>query len=75
MAEEAGTDLLGGLPLDIRIRTGSDSGQPVMITEPEGTLASAYRDIANRIAREISSLESAAENGDADHTLPNIVME
>ncbi len=27
MAEEAGTELLGELPLDIRIRTGSDSGQ------------------------------------------------
>ncbi len=76
MAEEAGTELLGELPLDIRIRTGSDSGQPVMVTEPESSLAKAYREIASRISRELSSLEYAAEkDGAAAQALPNIVME
>lgn len=72
MAEEAGTELLGELPLDIRIRTGSDSGQPIMISDAESSLAAAYRNIATRIVREISRLEGATEH--ATQGLPTIVM-
>ena len=73
MAEEAGTDLLGELPLDIRIRTGSDSGQPIMITEPEGTLAKAYQTIAKAVSDKVTALE--ASRNKASQAMPNIVME
>ena len=40
---------LGELPLDIRIREASDAGRPVMVAEPEGPLAAAYRQIAQAV--------------------------
>jgi len=73
MAEEAGTELLGELPLDIRIRTGSDSGQPIVATDPDSPLAIAYKEIATRIVTEVSASEAAAER--ATQGLPAIVME
>lgn len=73
MSEEAGIKMLGELPLDIRIRTGSDSGQPVTVTDPKGTLAEAYRSIATRIVSEIGALEET--KSDKTQAMPNIVME
>jgi ATP-binding protein involved in chromosome partitioning len=73
MSEEAGIELLGELPLDIRIRTGSDSGQPVMVTDPEGTLAAAYRSIATRILSEIVASEDAKSV--RTQAMPTIVMD
>jgi ATP-binding protein involved in chromosome partitioning len=73
MAEEAGIEMLGELPLDIRIRMDSDSGQPVMVTDPKGNLASAYRSIAARIVSGVEALEKAKSDG--TQCMPNIVME
>jgi len=73
MAEEAGTELLGELPLDIRIRTGSDSGQPILVTSPDSSLAAAYQSIATRIVSAISAMETGDES--ATQTIPTIVME
>jgi ATP-binding protein involved in chromosome partitioning len=73
MAEEAGTELLGELPLDIRIRTGSDSGDPIVKSDPDGALAQAYRDIATRILGEIDNL--ALKSGASAQAMPTITME
>lgn len=73
MAEEAGTELLGELPLDIRIRTGSDSGLPILITSPDSSLATAYQSIAVRIVRSISTIGARTEI--AAQALPDIVMD
>src|SRR5690554_3146704 len=73
MAEEAGTELLGELPLDIRIRTGSDSGQPILVTSPDSSLAAAYQSIATRIVSAISAMEAGDES--AAQAVPTIVME
>ncbi|MBD3657188.1 iron-sulfur cluster carrier protein ApbC [Marinobacter sp.] len=73
MAEEAGTELLGELPLDIRIRTGSDSGLPILITSPDSSLATAYQSIAVRIVRSISAIGARTEI--AAQALPDIVMD
>ncbi|TGN40425.1 iron-sulfur cluster carrier protein ApbC [Marinobacter confluentis] len=75
MAEEAGTELLGELPLDIRIRTGSDSGQPVLVTDPDGTLAAAYQSIATRVVHELEAREKAKSESASTRAMPEIVME
>lgn len=75
MAEEAGTGLLGELPLDIRIRTGSDSGQPVLVTDPEGTLAAAYQSIATRVVSELEALEKSKSDSGSTQAMPSIVMD
>ncbi len=75
MAEEAGTQLLGELPLDIRIRTGSDSGQPVIATDPDSTLAGAYRTIAGNMIRELSALEDSRSDKAGKGSMPDIIMD
>ena len=54
MAEQYGVDLLGSLPLDIRIREQVDGGRPTVVAEPDGTVAESYRDIARRAAAKLS---------------------
>lgn len=54
MAAEYGVDLLGSLPLDIRIREETDAGRPTVVAEPEGPLAASYRAIARRMAAKLA---------------------
>ena len=54
MAEQYKVDLLGSLPLDIRIREGVDNGRPTVAVEPGSPIALTYRDIARRAAAKMS---------------------
>jgi ATP-binding protein involved in chromosome partitioning len=54
MAAQYGVDVLGSLPLDIRIREQTDAGRPTVIAEPDGAIADAYRAIARRVAVKIA---------------------
>lgn len=54
MAEQYGVEVLGSLPLDIRIREQADSGRPTVIAEPDGEIARAYKAIARRVAVKIA---------------------
>jgi ATP-binding protein involved in chromosome partitioning len=48
-AGKLGLPFLGGVPLDMEIRVRSDEGRPIVATDPDGSLASAFRDIAVRV--------------------------
>jgi ATP-binding protein involved in chromosome partitioning len=48
-AERLGVPFLGEVPLHMTIREKSDSGLPVVATEPDGPHAAIYRDIAARV--------------------------
>jgi ATP-binding protein involved in chromosome partitioning len=50
IAERYDTELLGQLPLDRRIREDLDVGTPTVARDPEGALASTYRQAARRLA-------------------------
>ena len=43
MASDYNIDLLGSLPLDIRIREQADAGKPTVVAAPESDIAQAYR--------------------------------
>ncbi|MDR3415405.1 MAG: iron-sulfur cluster carrier protein ApbC [Nevskia sp.] len=60
LAREAGSELLGQLPLDIRIRQQADGGNPTVAAESEGALARRYRDIARLAAARLAYGEAAA---------------
>lgn len=47
-AEKLGIPFLGGVPLDIDIRSTSDEGRPIAASRPDGPHARIYRDIASR---------------------------
>jgi len=48
-AERLGVPFLGEVPLDIGIREKSDSGAPVVASEPAGAHAQRFREIASRV--------------------------
>ncbi|MBL8833218.1 MAG: Mrp/NBP35 family ATP-binding protein, partial [Rhodospirillales bacterium] len=48
-AEKLGVEFLGEVPLHIAIRETSDSGSPIVVSQPDGEHAKAYRAIAAKI--------------------------
>ncbi|MCE9640263.1 MAG: iron-sulfur cluster carrier protein ApbC, partial [Betaproteobacteria bacterium] len=54
MSKDYGIDLLGSLPLDIRIREQADSGKPTVVADPDGQVAEIYRQIARKVAVKIA---------------------
>jgi ATP-binding protein involved in chromosome partitioning len=70
MCKDYGTEFLGGLPLDIRIREETDTGKPTVVAEPESRIAEIYRAIARRVAVKVGDLA-------VDHSskFPSIVIQ
>ena len=66
MAQELDADFLGDIPLDLKIRETSDSGNPIVIADPESPHAKAYLSIAERVFEKL-------EDG-ATKAAPNISM-
>ena len=54
MAAQYEVPLLGGLPLDIRIREQADSGTPTVAAMPDSGLAASYRGIARNAAARLA---------------------
>ncbi len=48
-AAAVGAPLLADLPLDPRLSAAGDSGQPVVITEPEGALTQSFLGLARKV--------------------------
>ncbi|KAK7082417.1 hypothetical protein SK128_004944 [Halocaridina rubra] len=57
LAKELGVEVLGDVPLDIRIRQGADDGQPLLVAHPDSIQCSSYRSIAKRLIENISLLK------------------
>lgn len=69
-AASMGADFLGEVPLHIDIRTHSDAGTPIVISEPDGEHAKSYCDVAQAL------WERAKVQLDQANTMaPKIVME
>ncbi len=66
-AERLGVPYLGDVPLAIPIRETSDAGRPIVVAEPNGTHAEAYRGIARRL---VATLENSRPR-----PAPRIVIE
>jgi ATP-binding protein involved in chromosome partitioning len=70
MSKDYGVEVLGSLPLDIRIREQADSGKPTVVSDPDGTVAATYRQIARKIAARI-----AKQAEDRSGVFPKIVIQ
>ena len=60
MCKDYNVELLGALPLDIKIREHTDAGKPSVVAEPDGKIAEIYKLIARRVAVKIA--ESAEDH-------------
>ncbi|MGH9896866.1 MAG: P-loop NTPase, partial [bacterium] len=70
MCKDYGVDLLGQLPLDIRIREQADSGRPTVVAEPDSRSAQMYKEIARKVAAKLSALAR-----DYSGAFPKIVIQ
>jgi ATP-binding protein involved in chromosome partitioning len=70
MADQYHVDLLGALPLDIRIREETDGGKPTVVAEPEARISQIYREIARKTAAKLS-----LQAKDYAAKFPNIVIQ
>jgi ATP-binding protein involved in chromosome partitioning len=67
-AERLGVPFLGEVPLHMAIRETSDSGRPVVATDPDGAHAKVYREIAGRVRDQL-------KGKGAGRAAPKIVIE
>jgi len=67
-ADKLGVPFLGEVPLDMAIRETSDSGRPVVATDPDGPHAKVYREIASRVRDQL-------KGRGAGRSAPKIVIE
>ena len=70
MAEESGVDILGALPLDIKIREQADGGNPSVAMMPDSRIAEIYREIARKSAAKL-----AVQGKDYKARFPKIVIQ
>lgn len=62
-AEAMGIPFLGAVPLTESVRSGGDSGHPVVLTAPDSPVAVALNDVARQVAARVSLL--AEQQGQA----------
>nr|WP_306304471.1 P-loop NTPase [Methylogaea oryzae] len=70
MAHKYGVELLGALPLDVKIRENADGGHPTVVAEPDGAAAQMYREIARKTAGRL-----AMRAKDFSARFPTIIVE
>jgi ATP-binding protein involved in chromosome partitioning len=70
MSADYNVELLGSLPLDIKIREMADSGKPTVVADPDGATAAIYKAIARRCAAKI-----AKQAQDRSAVFPKIVIQ
>lgn len=70
MSKDYNVELLGSLPLDIKIREQADGGEPTVVADPDGTIAAIYKKIARDTAIKIANLAL-----DHSNKFPNIVIQ
>lgn len=63
LAANATIPLLGEIPIDTRMRKGSDTGDPLMVEFPDSEIAGKFREIAARLAKQVE------QNGATNHSL------
>jgi len=54
MGDELGIPFLGEVPIDTRVRSGGDDGQPIVDAAPDAPAAKAFLDLSSRVAAQIS---------------------
>src|SRR5437016_5095220 len=54
-AEMLGVPFLGEVPIDPKVVVGGDSGEPIVVLEPQSPAAAAFRELARQIVKQVES--------------------
>ena len=66
-AARLGVEYLGQIPIDPDLRTGSDQGEPIVVSHPESPSAQTFRSIVNRLGLDLGCSDPAATGSKFDH--------
>ena len=69
MSKEYGVELLGEIPINRKIREYGDSGNPIVIAEPDAAESLAYDGIAKKLIKEINVRNTS------ESSVPNVEIE
>jgi ATP-binding protein involved in chromosome partitioning len=62
LAQATQVNFLGKVPIDQNVRIGSDSGKPILTSHPDSPVANALREIAQKIAAQVSVAALSTKN-------------
>jgi len=54
LADHAGVPFLGAIPIDSKVREGSDEGVPIVVSDPDSAVAKAFIELAEQLASQLS---------------------
>lgn len=57
-AKDMGIDFLGAIPIELKVREGSDSGKPITITDPGHAVSKAFDQIAKAVVSKVEQQAS-----------------
>ena len=60
VADEYSVPFLGEVPIDVRVREGADSGFPFVLDPESGAMGDTFREVAERVARQVRIANAAA---------------
>jgi ATP-binding protein involved in chromosome partitioning len=60
LAQESETSFLGEIPLEVAVREGGDTGNPIVVSNPETPAAKAFLNVAKQVAAQVSIKALAA---------------
>ena len=59
-AAQFGVDFLAEIPLDLEVRETSDSGRPIVVSDPAHPIAEAYRNLALSVRDKVAAARGGA---------------
>jgi len=62
LAQASQATFLGSVPMDQNVRIGGDSGKPILVSHPDSPVANALREIAQKIAAQVSVAALSTKN-------------
>jgi len=66
-AEMLGVPFLGEVPIDPKVVVGGDSGEPIVVLDPESAAAKAFVDLARQVAAQVESGAPGHTHGVHEH--------
>ncbi len=58
-AKELGLDFLGAIPIELKVRSGGDTGLPITIADPEHSISKTFREIAKQVVAKAVDIVAA----------------
>jgi ATP-binding protein involved in chromosome partitioning len=62
LAQSSRANFLGKVPIDQNVRIGGDSGKPILVSHPDSPVANALREIAQKVAAQVSVAALSSRN-------------